>query len=87
MVEKTDYTRPQTDADFVTFTNGNSKKNNEALCKWIADKEIKRSQIIALTTNETEIEEGDHMVTMFYREKPSKPHEAPLDNIKFHSFN
>ena len=72
MVEKTDYTRPQTNVDFVTFTNGNSKKNNEALCKWIAEREVKQSQIVSMTTNETEIEEGDQMLTMFYREKPVK---------------
>ena len=43
MVENSDYTRPTTDVSFVSFTNGNSKKNCENFCKWVAEREVKRS--------------------------------------------
>jgi len=47
--------------------------------EWLAEKELKRSQIVSITMNETEIEEGDNMLTIFYRENPvAADAEVPL---------
>ena len=86
MVEIND-TRPATDASFVTFTNGMAKRNCEAFVKWIAEREVKRSQILSFTMNETEIEEGDNMLTVFYRNNPIESNEVPFEDLKFIHFN
>ena len=74
-------TRPKTDASFVTFTNGNSKRNAEALLSWIRERDFKKSQFLALALNETGIEEGDNMLTLFYRDKPLMSNEVTFDDL------
>ena len=86
MVESRD-TRPATDAAFVTFTNGKAKNNAESLCNWIQQNNIKRSQIISLTMNETECEEGDQLLTVFYRKAPIAQDELDFEDLKFEHFN
>ena len=36
--------------------------------------------------NETEIEEGDNILTVFYRENSVDDSEPPLDDLQFHHF-
>jgi len=36
--------------------------------------------------NETEIEEGDNVLTVFYRNKPIAQNEVTFDDLKFHHF-
>lgn len=71
----------------MTFTNGLAVKNAEALRAWIQEREVKRSQIISITMNETEIEEGDQMLTVFYRERPIRSGELPFEDLNFNAFN
>lgn len=86
-MEKTvDCTRPETDAAYVTFTNGSAKKNADEFCKWIIENDMKRSQILSMTINETEIEEGDQMLTVFYRCQPVKQNELVFEDLKFEHF-
>merc|ERR1712113_71191 len=80
-------TRPETSANFVTFTNGMAKRNCDAFATWITEHEIKRSQIISITMNETEIEEGDQMLTVFYRKKPIAEQELVFEDLKYEHFN
>lgn len=86
MVESRD-NRPATDAAFVTFKNGKAKNNAEALCTWIQDNNVKRSQIISITMNETECEEGDQLLTVFYRQAPIEQGELDFEDLKFEHFN
>ena len=36
--------------------------------------------------NETEIEEGDNILTVFYRDNPIEKNELTFDNLKFNHF-
>lgn len=54
--------------------------------EFIRSKELRRNQIISLTSNETDIEEGNHVLTLFYRETPIA-NDSPLDNIQFDAFD
>lgn len=86
MVESRD-TRPATDAAFVTFSNGKAKTNAESLCTWIQENNVKRSQVISITMNETEVEEGDQLLTVFYRKAPIEQGELDFEDLKFEHFN
>jgi len=70
MEAKEGFTRPETNVDFVSFTAGNSGQNVEKMVKWMTENEIKRSQVVSITMNETDIEEGQNMLTLWYRENP-----------------
>ena len=86
MVDSRD-TRPACDADFVTFTNGKAKTNAEDLCKWIQERNIKRSQVLSITMNESQAEEGDQLLTVFYRKSPIEQGELDFEDLKFEHFN
>ena len=86
MVESQEMNRPATDVSFVSFTNGNSKKNAEAFTKWVSEREFKRSQLLSITMNESDIEEGDNIMTVFYRDQPIAQNELTFDDLKFHHF-
>ena len=79
--------RPQTNANFVTFTKAAAKNAAADLIAFINEKELKRSQIISFTINETEVEEGEQVLTLFYREKPLDRAELPMTGIQFKHFN
>ena len=79
--------RPQTKANFVTLTNSHAKNAAADLIAFINEKELKRSQIISFTINETEVEEGEQVLTLFYREKPLDFSELPMTGIQFKHFN
>jgi len=80
-------TRPSTDADCVVFAGANTLTNARNLQAWIREKQLARNQIIAITSNENDIEEGDQVLTLFYRKISIVPGASPVDNIQFNSFN
>lgn len=51
--------------------------------EFIRSSELRRSQIISITSNETDIEEGDNVLTLFYRKQPIDATAMPLENIKY----
>lgn len=51
--------------------------------EFIRSSELRRSQIISITSNETDIEEGDNVLTLFYRKQPFDATAMPLENIQF----
>ena len=71
----------KTDVDYITFTNGNSKKNAQGFCEWVKQNEIKKSQLVSFTMNETEIEDGDNMLTVFYRKNSIRENDVPLADL------
>ena len=77
----------KTDVDYITFTNGNSKKNAQGFCDWVKENEIKKSQLVSFTMNETEIEDGDNMLTVFYRKNSIQENDVPLADLEFHHFS
>ena len=77
----------KTDVDYITFTNGNSKKNAQGFCEWVKQNEIKKSQLVSFTMNETEIEDGDNMLTVFYRKNSIRENDVPLADLEFHHFS
>ena len=85
--EKQSDDRPQTEAKYVTFTKAAAKNAAADLIAFCTEKELKRSQIISFTHNETEIEEGEQMMTLFYREKPLDKGELPMTGIQFKHSN
>ena len=87
MTEDKADTRPETSASFVTFQNGMAKKKAEAFEAWIREKEIKRSQIISITMNETQVTEGEQLLTVFYRDAPIEKGELPFAELLFEQFN
>ena len=80
-------TRPACDAAVETFVSGNTLATQRNLQKWIRENEIRRNQIIAITSNETDIEDGDNVLSIFYRKKSIVSDALPLDNIQFDAFN
>lgn len=48
---------------------------------------LSRDQIISITSNETEIEDGDNVMTLFYRKNTIIAGASPADNIQFNAFN
>ena len=79
--------RQATDIDVKVFTNGNSLTNIRALQQWIKDNGLTRDRLISITANETDIEDGDNVITIFYRKKQIKADSIPLDNIAYEAFN
>ena len=79
--------RPTTDADAVIFQNANTKKNSDDLLNWIKDNSIARNQIISITSNENDIEDGDQVTTLFYRKASIVTGALPVDNIQLNNFN
>merc|ERR1711971_121860 len=79
--------RQATDIDVKVFTNGNSLTNIRALQQWIKDDGLTRDRLISITANETDIEDGDNVLTIFYRKKQIKADSIPLDNIAYEAFN
>ena len=43
---------------FKVFVNGNGRKNAQAVVDWIKTEELKRSQLISITSKETALEQG-----------------------------
>lgn len=68
-------------ADVRIFTSGDSRKNQRELQAFIRDSELKRNQILSITASETDIEDGDTVLALFYRTQPIHNAE-PLDTIK-----
>jgi len=78
--------RPEAKATAHIIQSGNSTANARKMQEFIRSKELRRNQIISLTSNETDIEDGDHVLTLFYRETPIA-NDSPLDNIQFDAFD
>lgn len=78
--------RPEAKATAHIIQSGNSTQNARKMQEFIRTKELRRNQIISLTSNETEVEDGDHVLTLFYRETPIA-NDSPLDNILFDAFD
>jgi hypothetical protein len=59
-----------------------------AVCDWIKNKELKRSQLVSLSMSENRSEDGDNVIAIVYREH-SKENAAdtPLDTIDFKIFD
>ena len=55
--------------------------------QWIKDDGLTRDRLISITANETDIEDGDNVLTIFYRKKQIKADSIPLDNIAYEAFN
>ena len=73
---------------FQVFIEGNGRKNATAVVNWIKSEELKRSQLISITSKETEVEQGKNQLTLAYRTKPSDdPSDVPLDNLNFKIFD
>ena len=67
--------------DFVSFTDADVCVNCENLKAFIKDKRFTRSQIISITMNETMVEDGENVVTLFYREASINPNESMLQDF------
>lgn len=67
--------------------SGNTIATQRQLQEWIREHELRRNQIIAISSNETDIEDGDNVLCLFYRKKSIVPSELPLDNIQFDAFS
>ena len=80
-------TRPATDAAAKIIKGGNTLANARAMQAWIGEQELTRSQILSISANETDIEEGDNVLTLFYRKQSIVSGDAPLVNLQFDSFN
>ena len=61
--------------------------NARDLQTWIRENNLTRNQIISITSNENDIEEGDQVLTLFYRKKSIVSGSSPVDNIQFNGFN
>ena len=55
--------------------------------KWIRENQLARNQIISISSNENDIEEGDQVLTLFYRKSSIVQGASPVDNIQFNAFN
>ena len=54
--------------DFISFTNGSSKRNADNLRDWIHQHRISRNEMVSITMNETRIgDSADNLMTLFYR--------------------
>ena len=80
-------TRPATDAEIEIFESGNSLQNANNLKKFIREQLLTKNQIISIATCESDIEDGDNVLALYYRKKSIVPGASPLDNIQFEAFN
>lgn len=79
--------RLQVSVDYKVFKHGNCKENSESLLRWIREAELKQDQLISITMNETQVEDGDNMLTVFYRTSSPTAEAMPLDNICYKLFD
>jgi len=69
------------------FMDPNFGKNADLAIKFISDNELKRDQIISLCQQETQIEEGNSWISLFYRTEPVDPNSTPFDEVQYKKFN
>ena len=72
---------------FKSFVHGNEETNANSCLAFIRQAELKRDQIVSISMNETSVEDGENMITLFYREQSAHPEEVPLVNINFKFFD
>lgn len=76
-------TRQPTNATSHIIEGGNSRANAEQMRNFIKNNLRSKSQFIGITSNETDIEEGDNVITLFYRTDPICAASLPPDDIQF----
>ena len=52
-----------------TFTESAFLEHVTLLQKWVMENEIRKEQIVSITTNETSVEDADNVLAIFYRSK------------------
>ena len=72
-----------TNVVYHTIEGGNTRVNSEKMRDFIRTNMSTKCQIIALTSNETDIEDGDNVLTLLYRTEPIKVLEKAPDDIDF----
>merc|ERR1719469_864575 len=85
-------TRPSTTMSVKSFVNGNTKANLSDMQAFIRNRELRRNQIVSLSSHETHIAveddpDADNELLLFYRENSILTGEAPLDNIQVGQFD
>ena len=61
-------------------------ENAESLIKWVSENELKRSQLLSITMNESLIEKGQNIITAFYRNQPLNQNDQTLDDLEYYHF-
>lgn len=69
------------------MTSGNTHDNIRNMESFIRQQELTRGQIVSITSNETDTEDGENVLTLIYRKKAIHAGASPLDNIKHDAFN
>ena len=75
--------RPAVNVTSHIIEGGNSRANAEQMRQFIKNNLRSKCQFVALTSNESDIEEGDNVLTLFYRAEPICSDSLPLDDIQF----
>jgi hypothetical protein len=76
-----DSARPATQMRSRSFQAPSSKENNEACLEWLKSSGLRRDQIVSITNHESEIEEGDQVLIVFFRESSIHKNPVPCDAV------
>lgn len=57
---------------------------SELTLAWIKEAKLKREQIISISASETQIEDGDSVIVVFYKTEVDPTMNTDLSNLKFH---
>ena len=63
-------------------TAGNFNKVCEKMVQYVKDHDLKKEQIISISTNESVVEEGEAILILFFREEKDSTM-TPLDNLQY----
>ena len=61
---------------------GNFNKVCEKMVHYVKEHDLKKEQIISISTNESGVEEGEAILILFFREEKDSTM-TPLDNLQF----
>ena len=70
-----------------TFAEGALSDNLAAFDKWCRDAELKKDQILSICLNETNVVDGDSVLTIIYKVKSNDPSAVPLTELTFKNYS
>jgi len=61
-------------------------ENVTSIINYIRDKQLKRTQFVSLSTSESQIEDGEHVIALVYKRETGSNGGLPLDTIEHNPF-
>jgi len=78
-----DSARPATQMCVKIFVEPSQVQTNNKCLDWLKNSGLCRDQIVSITNHESQAEEGDQCLLVFYREKSIHKNPVPCDVIQY----